>query len=239
MQQLSDVITQKLLFEIRDGALAGQDALPPEVDLAERFNVSRNIVRECLTRLEREGWVTRKHGVGTLINKQVVHLKNRLDQTCGLQQALELNGKKVEIEIRELKVIPAMGEVAANLEIHEGTPVLRISQLFRADGKPAIYCIDHIPERLILNRQYSKKDMLPTIFHFLKNFCGDTIETFLTEVRVLPASEEVSEALEVPRACGLLFLGETGYNLRSKPIIYTDEYYIDRVIHHMIIRKMI
>ena len=62
--QLSEKVTQILLHEIRNGDFNGLDSLPPEVELAEKFNVSRNVIRESLARLEREGWVVRKHGIG-------------------------------------------------------------------------------------------------------------------------------------------------------------------------------
>lgn len=91
--QLSEKVTQILLHEIRNGDFNGLDSLPPEVELAEKFNVSRNVIRESLARLEREGWVVRKHGIGTLINKSVVHVDTRLDLNFELNQTLELSGK--------------------------------------------------------------------------------------------------------------------------------------------------
>lgn len=50
--QLSEKVTQILLHEIRNGDFSGLDSLPPEVELAEKFNVSRNVIRESLARLE-------------------------------------------------------------------------------------------------------------------------------------------------------------------------------------------
>ena len=44
--QLSEKVTQILLHEIRNGDFNGLDSLPPEVELAEKFNVSRNVIRE-------------------------------------------------------------------------------------------------------------------------------------------------------------------------------------------------
>ena len=46
--QLSEKVTQILLHEIRNGDFNGLDSLPPEVELAEKFNVSRNVIRESL-----------------------------------------------------------------------------------------------------------------------------------------------------------------------------------------------
>lgn len=238
-QQLSEKVTKALLHEIRDGAFSGMDSLPPEVELAERFNVSRNIVRECLTRLEREGWVTRKHGVGTLINKSVVHVKTRLDLNFELRQTLEMNGKHAETDLVRSRLEPAGSVVASQLKIPEGSEVLRVSRMLRADGKPAIYCIDYVPTRLIQKRGYTPADLEPPIFQFLNKFCNVSVETNLSELRALPATEEVAEALEVPLTCGLLFMGEVGYDLRSNPILYSEEYFIDRVIQHMIVRKKI
>lgn len=238
--QLSVRMTQKLLREIRSGVFAGMDSLPPEVELAEQFGVSRNMIRECLMRLEREGWITRKHGIGTLINKNVVNVNTRLDLNYELSHTLEMNGKHPETALLKSRVEPAPDEVAEHLSIQKGEEILRVSRLIKADGKPGIYCIDYIPKKQIAVNDYTKKDLEPPIFEFLDKFCGGTaVETNLAEIRSLPAPEEVSEALEIPRACGLLYLCEVGYDLRSNPVLYSEEYFMDRVIHHMIVRKKI
>lgn len=239
-QQLSERITKLLLHEIQDGEFSEMDSLPPEVDLAERFQVSRNIIRECLARLEREGWVIRKHGVGTLINKHVVHVETRMDLNFELSQTLEMNGRRAETALVRFRREPASGTVAEQLKIPEGEEVLRVSRLIKADGKPVIYCIDYLPMSLVADESYQQADFEPPIFHFLDKFCGHaTVETNLAEVRALPVTEEVAEALEVPLTCALLFLGEVGYDLRSRPLLYSEEYFMDRAIRHMIVRKKI
>lgn len=239
-QQLSERITKLLLHEIQDGEFSEMDALPPEVDLAERFQVSRNIIRECLARLEREGWVIRKHGVGTLINKHVVHVETRMDLNFELSQTLEMNGRRAETALVRFRREPASRTVAEQLQIPEGEEVLRVSRLIKADGKPVIYCIDYLPVSLVVDESYQQADFEPPIFHFLDKFCGNaTVETNLAEVRALPVTEEVAEALEVPLTCALLFLGEVGYDLRSRPLLYSEEYFMDRAIRHMIVRKKI
>ena len=50
-----------------------------------------------------------------------------------------------------LSVISASAALAAQLDIPEGEEVLRVSRLIRADGRPAIYCIDYLPVRMIVN----------------------------------------------------------------------------------------
>lgn len=236
--QLSISITQQLLREIKNGRFAEATILPPEKELAESFNVSRNIIRECLTRLEREGWITRKHGVGTLINKQVVSAETRLDLNYELLQTLEMIGKKPWVKSVSNSTVAATAEIADVLRVEEGNELLRTARLIMANDKPGIYCIDYIPKQL-LTQPYTDDDLNENIFAFLEKNCGRTVETNLAEVRAMPVTAEVAEALELPMTTALFYLSEVGYDLRSNPILFSEEYFIDRVIPHIVVRKKI
>ena len=54
---LSEEITQRLLHEIREGCYANCRKLPPELTLAKEMGVSRTLIRDCLSALEREGFL--------------------------------------------------------------------------------------------------------------------------------------------------------------------------------------
>jgi GntR family transcriptional repressor for pyruvate dehydrogenase complex len=59
---------QTLIGEIVGGQHAEGERLPREVDLAERFGVSRGVARECIRALEERGLVSVKHGRGATVN---------------------------------------------------------------------------------------------------------------------------------------------------------------------------
>lgn len=65
----SNLIRMKLLHEMKTGEFSKCARLPRELELAEQFGISRNHLREVLAQLEREGFITRIHGVGTIINR--------------------------------------------------------------------------------------------------------------------------------------------------------------------------
>ena len=69
----------KLLDEMKNGRFAQCDRLPRETELAELLGISRTQLRDTLSELEREGYITRRHGVGTCINRHVLAVKNRMD----------------------------------------------------------------------------------------------------------------------------------------------------------------
>lgn len=55
---ISDRIVASLLEELRTGRYARADRLPAEVDLAAELGVSRTVIRDALSEMERAGYVT-------------------------------------------------------------------------------------------------------------------------------------------------------------------------------------
>ena len=60
-------IVASLGGDIRDGVLKPGDKLPTESALVERFDVSRTVVREAISRLQASGLVETRHGIGTFV----------------------------------------------------------------------------------------------------------------------------------------------------------------------------
>jgi GntR family transcriptional regulator len=56
-----------VLGEIRSGVLAVDDRLPSELDMAEQYGVSRDVIRRAKEQLADEGWLIVLHGRGTFV----------------------------------------------------------------------------------------------------------------------------------------------------------------------------
>jgi GntR family transcriptional regulator len=56
-----------LLRDIRSGALAVDDRLPSELEMAEQYGVSRDVIRRAKEELADQGWLIVLHGRGTFI----------------------------------------------------------------------------------------------------------------------------------------------------------------------------
>jgi DNA-binding FadR family transcriptional regulator len=63
-------IVSTLEGEIRSGALPVGQKLPTEAEIVARFDVSRTVVREALSRLQASGLVETRHGIGTFVSAQ-------------------------------------------------------------------------------------------------------------------------------------------------------------------------
>ncbi len=55
--------------EIRAGQLPVGNKLPTETEIMQRFDVSRTVVREALSRLQASGLVATRHGIGTFVSQ--------------------------------------------------------------------------------------------------------------------------------------------------------------------------
>ncbi|WP_309679427.1 FadR/GntR family transcriptional regulator [Polaromonas sp.] len=60
-------IVESLAARIRDGQLQPGDKLPTEAEIMTRFDVSRTVVRESLSKLQASGLVETRHGIGTFV----------------------------------------------------------------------------------------------------------------------------------------------------------------------------
>jgi GntR family transcriptional regulator len=60
-------VYEDLISDIRSGALAVDDRLPSELDLAEQYGVSRDVIRRAKEELAGEGWLIVLHGRGTFV----------------------------------------------------------------------------------------------------------------------------------------------------------------------------
>lgn len=65
--RLSSQVVEQFVTMLRNGELTPGERLPAERDLAERFGVGRNSIREALRELNMLGLVTSRHGEGTFV----------------------------------------------------------------------------------------------------------------------------------------------------------------------------
>ena len=69
-EKLSDQLYGQLLERIISGELKEGEKLPSENEIARAFNVSRPVIREALLRLQADGLVRSKQGVGSFVTAQ-------------------------------------------------------------------------------------------------------------------------------------------------------------------------
>ena len=111
--------------------LAEGDAVPPERELAARFGVSRETVRQALHELLVEGRIERR-GRGTVVSRP------KLVQPLSLRSYTEGAAERGRVPGRlpvTWEDIAASAEMAEALEISPGDTVMHVERVLLADGQ--------------------------------------------------------------------------------------------------------
>lgn len=229
-------IRAQLLTAMREGEYAHCDRLPRESVLSERLGISRTQLRDILASLDREGFITRRHGVGTVINRHVLGAQARMDIEVEFMDMIRQSGRTPGLAFVRAAELPADDRIAAKLGISAGTPLLRISRLCTADGRPAIYCEDMV-EKSRLRRVYTNAELRQPIFGFLQEVCGISPYMDLTDLRPLTADAFLADIFQVPQGTPLLNMDEVDYDIDGVPVFVSSEYFADGIFRHTVLRK--
>lgn len=235
--QLANAIADRLLREMYEGQYKDAEKLPRETKIAADIGVSRTALRDGVAILEREGFVTRKWGVGTIINHHILAVKARLDieeefmdliRHCSMEPKI-VDVKAVCDEAQE-RDIDIFG-------VKPGDVMIRVRRTILADGMPTIFCTDSFPKSFVRVMDYEKEELFEPIFNFLSRRCGKNIVTDLTAIHAENATGIVKEELQVEEGEAVLYLNEIGYDLYGNPVLHSDEYYREGVITQTVLRK--
>lgn len=119
--RLADEVARQITQAIHEGRFLPGQALPPARELATKFNVSRPILREALSILQVQGFVSIRHGRGTFVKDPDTDILN-----VSLQAWLTKNRTLVEnfYEAR-LAIEPVCAARAAQLAESKDVAALR------------------------------------------------------------------------------------------------------------------
>ncbi len=230
-------VATRILQEIRAGDYRYAEKLPRECVLAERLSISRTQLRDSLAKLEREGFISRRQGVGTVINRHVFDLKVRMDQEVEFLDMIAQSGYQPGLAFVKAQQRPAGQKTAECLRIPEGSEILAVSRMVTANGQRTIYCEDCLPVKAIRDHSFTQEDLEKPIFYFLKRFCSIELYMDLAEVRAVVADEELAKLFGVPGGTPLLSVDEVDFDIDGKPVLCAKQYYIDGVIKHTLMRR--
>ena len=134
-RQLSQKIKYALFENIKE-SIHGNELLklPKEEVLAQQLGVSRNGLRDVLTVLEEEGYISRRRSKGTIVNPKIVNSTCRLDLETELTQMIAEEGYEPGFETLQIKFVEEEDPVLGP----EEKRYLLVEKVFYADNDPRI-----------------------------------------------------------------------------------------------------
>jgi GntR family transcriptional regulator len=211
--------------------------IPSETVLAGELSVSRNTVRDALSRLEMEGLIYRRQGAGTFVNRANLLVKTRLEEIVPYTQLIAEQGYHPSVQVISVETRPVEAALARQLGLTPPDTVLEIQKLFWADDTPVIFTCSAIPSRLI-KQPCTAADFVGATYQQLAPLCGETLAYYVSDIVPLLAPPWLAEYLQLsPSQPALLSFSELGYNQSHQPIISATSYYRHDLLRLRLVRR--
>ena len=222
---MSTQVSSLLMKELKTGIFSASERLPSEVELAERLGVSRTVIRDALSDIEREGFIERVRGIGTVICRDIVNLTNRLDLKLEYNELIINAGYTPVSDSIRLRTESANEETSEALGLDVGAQVIVCEKRMLAGKIPCIYSIDYLPLELFNGIEYSDINWSMPVFDILDKYCGLVVVTDIAKVTATMGDSFVREKLLVKPNDALILLDEVGFCKLSRPVLHSFEFY--------------
>jgi GntR family transcriptional regulator len=139
-------IQQRLLDQIRSGALKSGEPVPSEQEIAAGLGVSRMTARQALKSLCDLGITYTQRGRGTFVSAN--KLEKNIRQVLSFTEEMRARGLRANSKVLSFKAVPAGEDIAAALHVASGESLLKLRRIRFADACPMGIECSYIPQRL-------------------------------------------------------------------------------------------
>lgn len=199
--------------------------LPNEDDLAAMLGVSRTGLRDALTVMEGEGYITRRRGIGTWVNPQMARCRTRLDLQTELSGMIAAQGYTPRFELISLNFVDERRDSFRP----EETQYLEVDKVFFANDVPVAYCQDRLAGSVALRcREYVAEFKDTNLFDFIKKHVGIQNAYSFSRIEAILPPAHVAALMKLDVAAPVLKLSNVSYDhdhvpyLDSNIILRTD-----------------
>lgn len=208
--QLADI----LRTEIVNGVLKENEKLLTEMELGEKYKVSRITVRKALEILEEEELLIRKQGLGTFVTgKRLVRSSNLL---MSFSQNCIMNGQRPGTKFLSADIVKAMPKDVKLLHVQEDEQVIRIRRLRYCDDIPVMIEENHFPSKYAY---LLSEDLNKSLYQTLSEH-GVAVKKGTKRIGICYATKEEAKELEVKESEAMLFIQDTCIDDKGDPVYY-------------------
>jgi GntR family transcriptional regulator len=215
------------LYEILKGMIVRGDwkvgdMIPPELELMEKYQVSRIVIRQVLNRLVNEGLIYRQQGRGSFVAK--ASLEQGLTRIISFTEDMLRRGLVPGTKVIFAGLLPAPEDVADKLNIPAGIELIRLERLRLASGEPMSIEESYLIHRFcpgLLEGDYAQISLRQR----LEQEFGIHIARAMQTIRSVAATSDQARMLSIPPRSPLLFIERISFSQQNIPFEFIRIYY--------------
>jgi GntR family transcriptional regulator len=224
--QLYNILRQNIV----DGTLDNGVQLPTELQLSQKFNVSRITAKRALDELSAEGLVARKRAKGTHVTHKY-EPKPIKAPLIGMLQELEFMGQHSNAKVLNVASIRPPREIATEFKLSNEEMLLQMTRV-RSRGKESFAYYTSWSKGLDKHIDVAMLESKTRLQIFKMN--GIEIKHIKQMLSAEAASTEIAEALDVEAGYPLLTLVRRSFDKNENLVDYLHaRYHPERFQYYM------
>lgn len=206
------MVADALIADIERGHYGVGDMLPPELEIAERYGVSRYTAREAIRKLTEMGLITRRAGIGTTVKSATT--QSRYTATISDIADLVHYTKQTQLKILSEEWVRVEGELESILGEAHGQRWLKFSTLrFPANSKQPISYTEILVHPAYERIRERIHEHGATVYRLIEDLHGERVSEVRQEISCVAISKKIGALLGAPP---------------DSPALYVLRYYLDK-----------
>lgn len=222
--------------QITDGLYGTNARLPSELDLTERFGVSRITAKRAMDELAAEGLVVRERARGTRVIYQPpsASIASSIE---GMLENLIAMGLETTVKLLDFAYLPASNSVAEALEIESGAEVQRAVRVRYLEDGPFSHLTTYVPSAT--GRQFSAEELSSLPLLSLLERCGVKVDSASQTISATLADNIVAPLLGADAGSALMKIMRVVRDQNGMPVEFiTALYRPDRYQYRMSLSRV-
>ena len=216
MQPLYEEVKKKITESLIQGEWRPGEAIPSEVELACKYNVSQGTVRKAIDELSAESILIRRQGKGTYVathNEENIQLRFlRLTSNLGFKE-------KLDNQLVSFSKEKATNKLAKILNINPASTIINLKRILTFNEKPLILDVIKIPAQsfrgLTAEMVIEKKG---SMYRMYEADFGIRMLRADEKIKAVTANSESASLLNVKENFPLLSVERLSYTYDNKPL---------------------
>lgn len=198
-----EVVFDSLKGKIISGEYPEGSLLPAEPELQKMYNVSRTTVRKAVEMLTREGLVSPKRGIGTVILK--FKITQSLNMITSLTETMRGKGYNVSLRSLDIEIAPKDEELASLFELADDDEIVKVTRVMCISGEPFALIYNYLPHSIVPDIE-NKKNKITSFYKFLRDEYFLEAEMAQDSITAIAAGRTEAKALDISKGEALLHL---------------------------------
>ena len=186
---------------------------------------------------ETQGLIRRRQGSGTYVVWPLPVIASGLE----VLESIETQARRIGLAVTmgELKIDHriALPEEAEALGLQGGDKILHVSRIINADGKPAAYLIDILPDD-VLSPEDLNGEFTGSVLDLLLKRGSPSLANSRCEINSVAASHDIARAFQIQRGDVLLRFVAWLYTESGRVVDYSFSYFLPGQFQFHVVRRV-